>query len=67
MRTILSHAKLHAFYLMALWFWGGILIALKWWIAFDVLVCVLLMLVALAMRIHRSWFRSGRAACQARV
>lgn len=60
MQALLAHAKLHAFYLMALWFWGGILVTLKWWIALDAAACVLLTSVALAMRMHRSWLQSGR-------
>ena len=59
MRAIFAQAKLHAFYLMALWFWGGILVVWQWWIAFDVAACVLLTLIALAMQVHRTPPQSG--------
>lgn len=58
MRDVLAHAKLHAFYLSALWLWGGVLVVLKWWIAFDAAVCVLLALAAVLVRLHRSWSQS---------
>lgn len=54
MRALLAHAKLHAFYLVALWLWGGILVAIKWWIMFDLVACALLAVVATAMLMQHS-------------
>lgn len=54
MRALLAHAKLHAFYLVALWLWGGILVVIKWWIMFDLVACALLAVVATAMRMQHS-------------
>ena len=50
MRAIFAQARLHAFYLTALWFWGGILIVWQWWIAFDLVIFAILALTAILIR-----------------
>lgn len=60
MWTFLAHAKLHAFYLVALWLWAGILVIIKWWIMFDLVACALLTVVATGMRMQHSARRRSR-------
>ena len=52
MRALHIHAKLHAFYLTALWLWAGILVVIKWWIVFDVVAYALLAIAALVLRMQ---------------
>ena len=61
MQAFFSQVKLHAFYLTALWLWGGIVIVLKWWVAFDCAACLVLAMVAVAIRMISF---SGRRSSQ---